>query len=223
MTELFLNPHLHFLNALRSRLSSSGEEHGVYAQLSDALNYGLECLSEIDVEGLPEFEDHIVFVPSNEGVTSDWELESLLSKPDVALMRLVTACDFRGIKDTKGLTVSQFVSKIPEETTSKRHLPNASSSTRVAKTEPSKSNPSQTVPAYRVGWKDILSAVEVKRNPKKLPILETFTDEVASVADMDTDEEPATSRNPDHGTPSEISESQTRKIPALVYGHATEN
>ena len=38
----------------------------MYAPLSDALNYGLEALSGIEVAGLPKFQSHIVFVPLDE-------------------------------------------------------------------------------------------------------------------------------------------------------------
>jgi len=196
----------------------------MYAPLSNALNYGLERLSKIDVEGLPKFGDHIVFVPSDEGVKSDRDLEGSLFKPDIALMKLSTACDFRKIKGTRGLSVSRFVSKIPKEATPKRRPPKADPSTHVAKDDLSKNNPPQATPSFLISWKDILSAVEVKRiSGKKWPKLETFTDEVVSPVNKDADEEPTTSRNPDRETPSDISESQTRKISALVSGRTTED
>ena len=169
----------------------------MYAPLSDALNYGLERLSEIDVDGLPEFKDHIVFVPSDKDVTTDRDLEGSLFEPEVALMRFTTACDLLKIKVTRSLSVSRFVSKIPK-TTPERHP--------------------QADPTYRIGWKDILSPVEVKQNwSRKWPILETFANDAASIAKKDADGELGTSRNPDSGT------SSTSKIPTLFYGHVTEN
>jgi len=175
----------------------------MYAPLSDALNYGLECLSEIHVDGLPEFKDHIVFVPSNKDATSDCDLEGSLFEPEVALMRFTTACDLLKIKVTRSLSVSRFVSKVPK-TTPERHP--------------------QTDPTYRIGWKDILSPVEVKQySSRKWPILETFVNGTASIAKEDADGELATSQNPDPETSSDITESRTRKIPTLVYGRVTEN
>jgi len=186
----------------------------MYAPLSNALNYGLERLSKIDVEGLPKFEDHIVFVPSEKGMRSDCDPEGPLFEPDVVLMKLATACDFRKIKLTRGLSVSQFVGKISKRTVSK-----VTPSVQVAK-----NGPPQIASIHRTGWEDILSGVEVKRNSKrKWPILETFTNEVTSITNKDADEELFTSRNPDRGTSSDISESQTRKVPALVYDYTTEN
>jgi len=175
----------------------------MYAPLSDALNYGLECLSEIHVEGLPEFKDHIVFVPSDKDATSDRDLEGSLFEPEVVLMRFTTACDLLKIKVTRSLSVSWFVSKIPR-TTPERHP--------------------QADPTYRIGWKDILSPVEVKQySSRKWPILEIFVNGAASITKKDADEELATPRNLDPETSSCISESRTRKIPTLVYGHVTEN
>jgi len=194
----------------------------MYAPLSNALNYGLECLSKIDVEGLPQFGNHIVFVPSDKGIKSDRDLDGSLFKPDIALMKLSTARDFLRIKETRGPSVSRFVSKIPNQTTSNRRPPKASLSTQVAKSNLSK-NALQAAPSRRISWKDILSAVEVKRiSGRKWPKLGTFTDEVGPIVNEDADEEPAASRNPDRETPSDISESQTRKIPALVSGRTTE-
>ena len=190
----------------------------MYAPLSNALNYGLERLSKINVEGLPKFEDHIVFVPSDKGVRSDRDLVGSLFKPDIVLMRLVAACDFRNIKLTRGTSVSQFISRIPSGIISK-----AAPSAQVAKSGPSENNP-QIAPIYRIGWKDILSAVEVKRDSRrKWPTLETFTDEVTSITNKDADEESFTSGNPERGTSSGISESLTSKISAFVYDYTTEN
>jgi len=191
----------------------------MYAPLSNALNYGLERLSKINVEGLPKFEDHIVFVPSDKGVRSERDLLGSLFKPDIVLMRLVAACDFRNIKLTRGTSVSQFISRIPSGTISK-----AAPSVQVAKSGPSENNPPQIAPIYRISWKDILSAVEVKRDSRrKWPTLETFTDEVTSITNKDADEESFTSGNPDRGTSSGISESLTSKIPASIYNYTTEN
>jgi len=91
----------------------------MYAPLLDALNLGLDALSEIEVNGLPKFQNRILFVPLDEGVTSYRDLEGYLFKPDIVLMPLTTACDFLEVKGTRSLRVSQPVSKIPKKTRSK--------------------------------------------------------------------------------------------------------
>ena len=186
----------------------------MYAPLSDALNLGLEDVSKIEVDGLPEFQNHIVFVPLDEGVTSDRDLEGSLFKPDLALMSLATACEFRNVKYTRSLRVSQFVGKIPKKTPSKMGLPKAVSSKNVPGNAPPKNHPP---PSYRISWKDILSAVEVKRGPKKTwPTLVEFTDVVSPIVDSGLDEELLRSRSPDPETSSNVSRSQTREIYVLV-------
>ena len=189
----------------------------MYGPLSDALNLGLEDLSKIEVDGLPKFQDHIVFVPLDEGVTSDRDLGGSLFKPDLALMRFATARDFRKMKDTRSLTVSQFVDKIPKKTRSKMGPPKTVPSKNVPKNAPSKNNPTKTSPSYNIGWKDILSAVEVKRGRKSnWPTLGGFTDVVSSITDSGSDEQLLRSQTPDPETSSDVSQSQTCEIHVLV-------
>ena len=189
----------------------------MYAPLSDALNLGLECLSEIEVDGLPEFQNHIVFVPLDERVTSDRDLEGSCFKPDLALMSFTTACDFRKIKDTRSLTVSQFINKIPKKTRSKMGPPKTPPSKNVPKNTPSKNKSTKTSPSYCIGWKEVLSAVEVKRGLKtNWPTLCTFTDVVPTIIVLGSDEQLLQSQTPDPGTSSDISQSQTREIHAIV-------
>jgi len=97
---------MHFLNVPRSKSSSIEAECDTYAPLSDALNIGLERLSKIEVDGLPKFQDRVVFVPSGDGVTSNHDLAGSLFKPDVVFMPFTTTCGFRKIRDTRSLTVS---------------------------------------------------------------------------------------------------------------------
>ena len=189
----------------------------MYGPLSDALNLGLEDLSKIEVDGLPKFQDHIVFVPLDEGITSDRDLGGFLFKPDLALMRFATARDFRKMKDTRSLTVSQFVDRIPKKTHSKMGPPKTVPSKNVPKNAPSKNNPTKTSPAYNIGWKDILSAVEVKRGRKSnWPTLGGFTDVVSSITDSGSDEQLLRSQTPDPETSSDVSQSQTCEIHVLV-------
>jgi len=166
----------------------------MYGPLSDALNYGLECLSNIEVDGLPKFGDNIVFVPWDEGMPSDRALKGSMFKPDVVLMSFATACDSRGITDRKNLRVSQFVDEIPKK--------------------------APAVSSNRIGWKNVLSAVEVKRDPQtKWPAMDNFTDEVPQITDEGLDDELFQLPSPDPETSLDVStsQSQTRKVHPLVY------
>ena len=208
-----------FLNAPRSKASSVGHERHMYAPLSAALNLGLEDLSKIDVGGLPKFQNHIVFVPLDEGVTSDRDLDGSLFKPDLALMSLTTACDFRKIKDTRSLKVSQFIDRVPTKTRSKMGPPKTPPSKNIPKNTPPKSNIPKTSPSHRIGWKDILCAVEVKRGRKKTwPTFGDFTNEAPLTIDSGPDEELLQAQTPNPETSSDVSQSQTREIHALADG-----
>ena len=187
----------------RSSHSSTKNERRMYRRFSDALNYGLERLSKIEVDGLPKFRNNIVFVP--------WGVEGSSFEPDVVLMSLATACDLHGITDRESLGVSQFVTKVTK--TSSEAIP-------------SKNAP----PRRRVGWKYILSAVEVKRSQgqeETWPVMGNFTDEVPSFTNKGLDEQLLQSPSSDSETSSDISDistsqSQTRKVHALVYKQTTE-
>ena len=189
----------------------------MYAPLSDALNLGLECLSKIEVDGLPEFQNHIVFVPLDERVTSDRDLEGSCFKPDLALMSFTTACDFRKIKDTRSLTVSQFIDKISKKTRSKMGPPKTLPSKNVPKNAPAKNNSTNIPPSYHIGWKEVLSAVEVKRGSNtNWPTLCTFTDVVPTIVVSGSNEQNIQSRTPNPETSSDVSQSQTREIHVIV-------
>jgi hypothetical protein len=78
-----------------------------------------------------------------------------LFKPDVIIMSFDAACRFCNIERTRTPTVSRFIGETP---------------TKVPTKEGPKANPSS-----HVGWKDVLSAVEIKRGPKEeCPYLDTF-------------------------------------------------
>jgi len=169
-------------------------------RFSDVLNYGLECLSEIEVDGLPKFRDHIVFVP--------FGVEGSSFGPDVVLMSLATVCNFHGITDREGLRVSQFVDKI-------------------TKKAPPKAVPSKNAPPCRIGWEDTYSVVEVKRGQGQegtWPVIGNFTDEAPRFTNEDLGERLLRSPGPDPETSSEVStsQSQTRKVYALVDKQAAE-
>ena len=166
----------------------------MYGPLSDALNYGLECLSKIEVDGLPKFRDDIVFVPWDEGMPSDRALKGSMFKPDIILMSFATACDSRGIADRENLKVSQFVDEIPKK--------------------------APAVSPNRIGWKNVLSAVEVKQDPQTVwRVTGNFTNEVPQITDGGLDDELFQSPSPDPETSLDvsISPSQTRKVHVLVY------
>jgi len=176
----------------------------MYRRFSDALNYGLECLSKIEVDGLPKFRGNIVFVP--------WGMEGSSFEPDVVLMSLTTACNSHQITDRESFGVSQFV-------------------TKVTKTS-SEAIPSKNTPRRRIGWKYILSAVEVKRGQGQegtWPVMGNLTDEVPPFTNKGLDEQLLQSPSSDSETCSDISDtdistsqSQTRKVHALVYNQTTE-
>ena len=183
----------------------------MYAPLSDALNHGLEALSEIEVVGLPKFQNHIVFVPLDERVRSNRGLEGSSFKPDIVLMSLVTACDFRKIKNAETLQVSQFVSKIPKKVS--KMAPPRTTAKAPSKNVPPQNNTPKAPPSDRICWKDILSAVELKRGRNtQWPALGNFTDTIPAITHEDSDEALLGSQNPDPETPSDISTSQTCRI-----------
>ena len=122
------------MTVFRSELSSSDYEWEMYHPFAEALNYALERLSEIRVDGLPEFKSHIAFVPCNKGVKSDTQSNGYLVKPDIALMPIRGACEFYGLDQLDVPNVSQFISKI-----------------------------AGSPPSGSTNWKTILSAIEVKR------------------------------------------------------------
>ena len=194
----------------------------MYAPLSDALNYGLEKLSKIDVDGLPKFETHIAFVPLDEGVTSDRDLEGSMFKPDLALMSFANACNFRNVEHTEGLTLSEFVSKIPQKSHSKGG-PSAAASTKNTPSENNSPNPPNTVPSSRIAWKDILSAAEVKQDRRtKWPTLGDFTNSIPPIVDDGMDDQLLLLQDSYPVTSPDISQSQTRKIHASLYDYNAE-
>ena len=214
---------MHFLNAPRSKSSAAKLEGDMYAPLSGALNLGLEGLSKIEVDRLPKFQSHIVFVPVDEGVKSGRDLDGSQFKPDVALMLFTTACDFRNVEGTKDLKVSEFVDRIPEKTRSKMAPPEAVPIENVPENVSPKTSPPQdplkAAPSSRIGWKDILSAVEVKRASKvKWPTPGNFTDTIAPIINDGSDEKLLRLRTLNPETSSDVSQSQTRKTHALVDG-----
>ncbi|KAF9647703.1 hypothetical protein BDM02DRAFT_3270005 [Thelephora ganbajun] len=160
---------------LRQRLddyksSSSTYEWDMYLPFTEALNYALEHLSNIRVNGLPKFKTHIAFVPCNKGVTSGRSLQGSSFKPDIAVMSLQDAREFHGLNQLDTPKASQFIGEITGKS-----------------------------PPGFVSWKTVLSAVEVKRkkDASDWASLKVFNYQERQVnvmrdADQRLDEEPDT-------------------------------
>jgi len=86
----------------------------MYPPFADAMNYALERLSTIKVDGLPEPKVPIVFVPCDKGVSSDRDSPGSSFKPDLAIMTLEDACKLYGLDKLDVTKVSEFVSKVPK-------------------------------------------------------------------------------------------------------------
>ena len=106
----------------------------MYPPLSKALNYALEDLSNIQVDGLPEFKTHIAFVPCNKGVQSDRKLSGSSFKPDIALVSVQDASEPHEFDQPNTPKVFRLISEI-----------------------------TAGIPSSSARWKTLLSVVEVKR------------------------------------------------------------
>ena len=124
--------------------TSAREEH-MYFPFAEAMNYALERSSDLIVDGLPQFETHIAFVPCNKGVRSDRSKPGSSFKPDIALMSLEDAYKFHGVNQTGTHKLSELIGRIEK-------VPLSSS----------------------INWKAFLSAVEMKRRDAELPPLRLF-------------------------------------------------
>jgi len=106
----------------------------MYLPFAEALNHALERVSNIRVNGLPESQAHIAFVPCNKRVPSDRNILGSSFKPDLAIMSLQDAREFYKLENPDTPQVSQLVGEIAGNS-----------------------------PPGFTGWKAILSAVELKR------------------------------------------------------------
>jgi hypothetical protein len=109
----------------------------MYVPFTEAMNYALESLSDVKVEGLPDFKEHIAFVPCNRNVKSDRGAPGSSFKPDIAVMSIQDAYKFHKLNSTGGSKLSTFISKIKRKS-----------------------------PTGITNWKCVLSAVEMKRRPE---------------------------------------------------------
>jgi len=152
----------------------------MYSPFADAMNHALEHLSKIQVDGLPESKTPIVFVPCDKNVSSDRGPPGTAFKPDLAITTLEDARELYRLNELDTPQVSEFISKIPKGS-----------------------------PLGSVGWKTILSAVEMKRKrdtsdwtPLGVPQSQGMQD-----SDQLLDEEP------------DISQPTTCKIDAFLCEH----
>jgi hypothetical protein len=83
----------------------------MYLPLVQAMNYALELLSKIEVDGLPKFKNHIAFVPCNKGVQSDSGIAGSSFKPDIAIMSIQDAYNLYQLSGAPEL--SKFTSQLP--------------------------------------------------------------------------------------------------------------
>jgi len=113
----------------------------MYLPFTQALNRALSDLSKIQVNGLPKFDAHIVFVLCDKVVSSDRNSPGTLFKPDLAVISLEDAWKFHKLDESGDVqSISQFINKT-----------------------------AQGSPSGSISWKTILSVVEMKRRGGSLP------------------------------------------------------
>ena len=124
---------LTFVTAFGSKSLSTTYEPDMYRPFAEALNYALKCVSNVQVDGLPEFKAHIVFVPCNKPIPSNRKVPGSLFKPDLVILSLQDARKFHQLGEANAPDVSQFIGEIEGRSLS------------------------------GLTWEAVLSAVEVKR------------------------------------------------------------
>ena len=88
----------------------------MYLPLVKFMNYALELLADIEVDGLPKFKNHIAFVPCNKGVQSDRAIGGCSFKPDIAIMSIQDAYNLYQLDGPPEL--SGFTSQLSEKSPS---------------------------------------------------------------------------------------------------------
>ena len=106
----------------------------MYLPFAEAMNYALEHLADIEVNGLPKFETHIAFVPCNRRVQSNRTTPGSSFKPDIVIMSIQDAYGFHELKQHDTPKLSEFIGKIAEKS-----------------------------PSGLTNWGAVLSAIEIKR------------------------------------------------------------
>ena len=91
----------------------------MHRPFAEAMNYTLERLSAVEVDGLPKFESHIVFFPCDRRGVYDRGFGSLFKpfKPDIAVMSIQDAYESHKLiqPDTPNLTrfIREITAKSP--------------------------------------------------------------------------------------------------------------
>jgi hypothetical protein len=117
--------------------------------LSEAMNYALQHLSGINVNGLPAFKNHIAFVPCFErGVPYNRAEFGPSFKPDIAIMSIQDAYEFFEPGRRDGQELSEFISGIAEKT-----------------------------PSGQINWISVLSAIDIRRTDAKWAPFGVFGDQ----------------------------------------------
>ena len=106
----------------------------MYLPFAEAMNYALERLSNIEVDGLPGFKTHIAFVPCNRRVQSNRATPGSSFKPDIAIMSIQNAYEFHELERPDAPKLSKFINEIAEKS-----------------------------PSGLTNWGAVLSAIEIKR------------------------------------------------------------
>ena len=123
----------------------TAREENMYFPFAEAMNYALELSSDIEVDGLPQFKNHIAFVPCNKGVQSDRIAPGSSFKPDLALMSLTDAWELHGFDPNEAPKLSELIEAVEK-----------------------------APPPGSINWKTFLSAIEMKRMNAELPPLGVF-------------------------------------------------
>ena len=99
------------VTAFHSKMLSSASKRNTHPPLAEVLNHALGCLSDIQVNGLPEFKTHIA-------LSSDSDLARSSFKPDIALMSIQDARNLYGLDQVDMPEVARFVGEISGKSTS---------------------------------------------------------------------------------------------------------
>lgn len=110
----------------------------MHLPFADAMNHALEQLSDVEVDGLPEFKSHIAFVPCDARVESIHCAPGASSKPNMVVMSAQDAYRLYGLNQTDAPVLSKFITKIKGQK-----------------------------PSGTINWNSVLSAVQVKRGPRE--------------------------------------------------------
>ena len=110
----------------------------MYLPFTEIMNYALEQLSDVEVDGLPEFKSHITFVPSDARVKSNRYSPGSFFGPDIVVMSIQDAYQFYQLDQTDEPTPSEFITKIKGQK-----------------------------PSGSIDWNILLSAVEIKRGSRE--------------------------------------------------------